>query len=191
MKDQTALNETKTIHKALQPDTVASLKSYLCRADFEVIPLGQDVDMYATKAPQEVREALLKLITEEYGKEFEELAVFCRFNDAEVDTSFRIHSDGIIGNEQPTLAVVYYVNSGDTGTALFVHDIHGDHPLEGEERIYTENDHGWIVSDYCEQKENTAFIYDARRFHSRFPPKAYGPRFTVIGFYKENNIGPT
>lgn len=180
-------NETKTVHNALQPDTVASLKSFLCRVEFEAVPLGEGVEMIASAATQEVTGALLKLVTEQYGKEFTELATFCRYNSPKADTSFRIHSDGVINDEQPTLAVVYYVNSGKTGTALFVHEEYGTHPLKNEERIHTENDHGWIVTDYCEQKENTAFMYDARKFHSRWPPEAHDDRFVIVGFYKEKD----
>lgn len=180
------MNDPLTIHEAFPEDTVAALKSYLQRAEFKAVPLGDDVEMYAAIAPQEVTDTILKLASEEYGQDLESLQCFCRYNSPDMDTTFRIHSDGEILGEQPTIAAVYYVNSGDTGTALFTHHAHGNHPRYNDsEHIFTEDDSEWILTDYVEQKENTMFLYDARQFHSRWPQQSDDHRFTVVAFMKE------
>lgn len=179
------LNATTTIYNALPHDVLGSLKSYLSRAEWGPIPLGDSVEMAAVAAPEELTEVVVKLVNDAYLKEFEPLAVFCRYNSPEVDTEFRIHSDSEVLGEQPTLAFVLYLNEGDTGTALFTHDYWGETPKEGALKVYTEENHCWKVTDYCEQKANVMFAYDARRFHSRWPPQASCHRFVVVGFLKE------
>lgn len=141
--------------------------------------------MCAALAPKETREALHAAIQASTGKELEMLQCFCRFNDKDTDTTFRIHSDGEVEGEQPTVAAVYYVNGGHTGTALFAHSVYGTYPAEWEERIHTENDHNWIVTQYADQRANDLFIYDARQYHSRWPAESADSRFVVVCFLKE------
>lgn len=184
-----SMNATTTVYNALPHDVLGTLKSYLSRAEWGPVPLDHSVEMAAVEAPEGLTEVVTKLVNDCYLKEFEPLAVFCRYNSPEVDTEFRIHSDGEVLGEQPTLACIIYLNDGDTGTGLFINAKHGSFPREGQQGIYTEDDHEWVVTDYCEQKVNVMFAYDARRFHSRWPPQANGHRFVVVGFFKEVGIG--
>lgn len=180
-----SMNATTTIYNALPHDVLGSLKSYLSRAEWGPVTLGDSVEMAAVAAPEGLTEVVVKLVNDAYLKEFEPLAVFCRYNSPDVDTEFRIHSDSEVLGEQPTLAFVLYLNEGETGTALFVHEEYGTHPSKDETAIHTENDNCWVVTDYCEQKANVMFAYDARRFHSRWPPQSNCHRFVVVGFLKE------
>lgn len=183
------LNEPLTINDVLDLHTYNLLTASVQETEFKAIPLGAGVKMYATEAPQEVTEAVWSIVSLAIGKELKTIAMFVRYNDEFMDTSFRIHSDGEVLGEQPTVACVLYLNSGETGTALFEHDIYGSYPADWEDKVHTEDDMGWVVVNYAPQVANSMFIYDARQFHSRYPHQADGPRFTLVGFFKEAEIG--
>lgn len=182
------MNGTLTISNVLDEHTYKLLTASIQETEFKAIPLGAGVKMYATEAPQEVAEAVLSIVSEAVGKELKTVATFVRYNDELMDTSTRIHSDGEVLGEQPTVACVLYINSGETGTALWDHPLWGPSPTDWEDKVHVEED-GWELAGYAPQVANSMFIYDARQFHSRYPHQADGPRFTLVGFFKEVEIG--
>lgn len=179
------MNDPLTLSNVLDEHTYKLLTASIQETEFKAIPLGAGVKMYATEAPQEVTEAVLSIVDRAVGKELKTVAMFVRYNDEFMDNSVRIHSDGEVLGEQPTVACVLYLNDGNTGTALWAN--YGEYETchEWAPKVYTEESEGWYVTDYAPQVANSMFIYDARQFHSRYPHQADGPRFTLVGFFKE------
>jgi hypothetical protein len=179
------LKEPLTISKVLDEHTYKLLTASVQETEFKAIPLGAGVKMYATEAPQEVTETVLSIVSKAVGKKLKTIAMFVRYNDELMDTSTRIHSDGEVLGGQPTVACVLYLNDGSTGTALWSHLGECEPCHEWAPKVYTEEDDDWGVMDYAPQIANSMFIYNARQFHSRYPHQADGPRFTLVGFFKE------
>lgn len=166
----------------LSPEELAELKVELSRADYMPLPLGDGAVMSVCALSQTAKSTIADAIEAAWGKPLSIIELFCRYNSPGVDTSFRIHSDGLIQGLEPDVASVLYLTTGHTGTGLFEHPEHG---TGGKGKIFTEDDGQWKLSEFSQEKENNAFIYDANRFHSRWPPQADHHRFVIVGFYQE------
>lgn len=154
----------------------------LSRSDYMPLPLGDGVVMSVCALSQAAKFAIADAVERAWGKPLSIIEMFCRYNSPTLDTSFRIHSDGLIQGLEPDVASVLYLTTGPTGTGLFEHPEHG---TGGKGKIFTEDDGQWKLSEFSEEVENNAFIYDANRFHSRWPPQADHHRFVIVGFYQE------
>lgn len=124
---------------------------------------------------------------------YESKLAFARLNTENLDTGFRIHSDGKTADNngkmfQPEYAAVFYpFDTPGHGTALFTHKLIGDRskPLQG--KAFKIDDGMWSVSEWYEGKENTAFYYEANRYHCRYPFKSFGStikdgRIIIVNF---------
>lgn len=158
-----------------------ALKKHVMVNSFQPIDIG-GTEMYAMDVPVEIKQWIIGFTEELLDKKLEEVAIYCRYNSSALDTTFRVHSDGLIQGQQPTIASVLYLTTGNTGTALYTHPEHGS---EGLGKIFQEDDGKWELIDFCEEVENTMFVYNANSFHSRFPHKARGERVVVVSFLKE------
>lgn len=185
LKSMSCITNALLINNVLIPEDLEKVKAHLTSTDYLTYPLGEGVDMYVCDIPPSIKEFILDVVQGVTRKKLEAVATFARYNSPDMDTSFRIHSDGLINGEQPDVACVLYLTTGNNGTALFTHEKYGDFPEEGEEKIHTEDDGLWQMYDYCEEVENTMFVYDAKCFHSRWPSKADNHRFVIVGFFKE------
>lgn len=169
------------IDNVLPDEKLAYLKHYISNEQFTPVDIG-GAEMYVMALPEEIKHWLVGFIEGTVDKELVDVATFIRYNSAEHDTSFRVHSDGLIQGLQPTIASVLYLTTGHTGTALYEHPVHGS---EGLGKIFMVDDGQWGIVDFCEEIENTMFIYNANSFHSRLPHKAKGERVVVVSFLKE------
>lgn len=170
------------VEELLTKEELEELKLELSRADFVPFPLGEGVHMSVTPLSQTAKTVIADAIEAAWGKPLSIIEMFARYNSPGVDTGFRIHSDGLIQGLEPDVASVLYLTTGHTGTGLFEHPEHG---TGGKGKIFTEDDGQWKLSEFSEEVENNAFIYDANRFHSRWPPQADHHRFVIVGFYQE------
>lgn len=175
------MNDSITVEDVLSVDEMDELAAYLGENDFYPYPIDDGVEMYVCNIPQDIKNAIVCEVSHHVGQVVEEIAIYARYNSPNVDTSFRIHSDGLIAGKKVDLAAVLYCTTGNTGTALFTHPIHGS---KSEGKIFTEDDGQWELDEYSEEKENTMFIYDAKRFHSRWPHQAMGERVVIVSFLK-------
>lgn len=166
----------------LTEDELYQLKVELGRSDYMPLPLGDGVIMSVCALSQAAKTFIADAVEEAWGKPLSIVEMFCRYNSPDIDTSFRIHSDGLIQSIEPDVASVLYLTTGQTGTALFEHPEHG---TEGKGMIFREDDGLWKMTEFSPEVENNAVIYNANRFHSRWPPKADGHRFVIVGFYQE------
>ena len=144
-------------------------------ADWVDINIGGAV-MKVAELPQWIKAKIHEEVQNATGELLDPLAMYARLNSPDVDTSFRIHSDSVYAD----VACVYYLQDGETGTALFKHPEHGS---RGDGKVFTEDDGKWEVTDYFPQVENTMAIYDGDRYHSRWPHKADELRYVIVGFF--------
>lgn len=163
---------------------LSELKGEFIHANWQPYPLGEGIEMLVCALPLEIEEQILAGVEEMLGKQLNILHMYGRFNSPDHDTSFRIHSDGSIGSVEPDYASVLYLTTGSSCTAFWEHPEHG---REGKGLVFTEDDGQWNMTGYCDEEENTCVVYDANRFHSRYPPQVEQPRFVVVGFYAEKN----
>lgn len=169
------------VEQLLTEEELDNLKSDLVRPYFK-FPLDIDVDMSVCALSQQNKNVIADAVEKHWGKPLSIIEMFCRYNSPSIDTSFRVHSDGLIQGLEPDVACVLYLTTGHTGTALLEHPKHGD---RGKGKIFRGNDGEWTITEYSEEVENNAIIYDADRFHSRWPHKASSHRFVIVGFFQE------
>lgn len=174
-----------TIEEVLPEDLLTQVKQHLTKAEYFEYPLGGDVNMFVCDIPQEVKDHIHWVIEKHTELVLTPIATYARYNSPTTDTSFRIHSDGLINGEQPDVAAVLYLTTGRTGTGLFTHQTYGEEPEQGEEKIHTEDDGEWLCYAYGMEIENDMFIYPANKFHSRWPSQADHHRFVIVSFLKQ------
>lgn len=179
------MREPKVFDDLLSEQEIEALWDYILEGELTEVKLDGSAKMYVMELPEGIKERLLLHVVGATEQKLKPLSMFIRYNSPKSDVSFRIHSDGELNGEQPTVASVYYLNSGNNGTALFKHALYGTHPVGDTPTIHAENNPGWEITTYCEQKANRLFVYDARHFHGRFPFESLDDRFVVVGFYKE------
>ena len=118
---------------------------------------------------------------------------YIRRATGDMDTNWNIHSDQIINGEQPRVAAVWYLSEKPQGviggTACWRHEKWGTH-LTGTTEEYdaqraNENDLGQFELDQVVgYKQNRCVVYDANRFHSKYPNNVGFERIVMASFYK-------
>lgn len=164
----------------LHPQVFLNLREELEECERQFVDLG-DIPICLAEVQDFYIEDLMHEIEFELNQAVDPIAVFARYNSPDVDTSFRIHSDGRIQGQQPDVAFVYYIK-GKSGTALFDHPEHGRSSEKGE--VFTDDDGFWQETFYHAPKPNTILLYDAKSFHSRWPNKEEEDRIVIVGFLK-------
>lgn len=159
------------------------LDAYLADLQFREHNIDEGVDISLAPIPNWLTYLLATEVAAEVGDELKLLTMFMRYNSPEVDTSFRVHSDGAILGEHADWACVYYLDDGETGTALFDHPEYGSFSRDG--LIFTKDDGKWEAHQEFPQVANSMAIYRADSFHSRWPHQAVDDRFVIVGFFKE------
>lgn len=128
------------------------------------------------------------------GKPVQNIFSFIRKATDTIDTDWNIHADQHIGEAKPKLAAVLYLSEKPedvlNGTAFWTHATHGTH-LDGnndehEEQRKHENDLSQFTLDQMiSYKQNRLVIYDANRFHSAYPNKAWKQGRIVMAMFLE------
>jgi hypothetical protein len=144
------------------------------------LELDEHATMYAGELPTPLARLIEGKVQEAWGEELTPIATFARLNDTELDNTFRIHSDGLVQGQQPTVAAVYYIENGGSGTALMTHEEYGD---QGS-GIYTTDDGKWTVGEFVAGNANSMFVYEAQAFHTRYPEKSEDTRVVIVSFLK-------
>jgi hypothetical protein len=172
------------IENVLLGEDHLEFEQYLKTMQYYPVDLGDDT-MFAGELPPGMAKTLEDKISEHWGTPLEAIATFARINDENLDFRFRVHSDGIIQGEQPTVAAVYYIESGGSGTALMSHPDHGECGVG----IFTEDDGNWELESFFPGESNSLAIYNADAFHTRYPHQAMDTRVVVVSFLKEKKVG--
>ena len=111
------------------------------------------------------------------------------------DNDWRIHSDSIIGDQQPDRAIVLYISENNycdlNGTAFWEHYKHGDRFQDVEHSEYNRllmedaNDKDkWILKSVIGHKKNRLISYPCNYFHSKYPNEFLNSRKVFVMFYK-------
>jgi len=130
------------------------------------------------------------------GKTPEVLLSMFRISDNERDIDWRIHCDGIINNDVPKRAAIFYISKSKYnslhGTAFWEHKKYGDYlnndKLENFNNILLKDSNNlevWNLKSVIGYKRNRLLSYPANYFHSKYPNKSWqsGRKILVI-FYK-------
>lgn len=161
---------------------IEDLWQFIAGQDFQDIKIDEDVTMSVCDVPEEIKELITKEVIKLTGVKLKPIVIYTRYNDEEVDTSFRVHSDGSVMGQEVAYASVLYLTTGETGTALLRHPEYGS---ISKGNIYTEDDGKWQVYDFAPEVENSMVVYPAARYHSRWPAKSKSERFVIVGFFGE------
>ena len=140
---------------------------------------------------------VLQLLSEKENAELESILGFFRLSTDVVDTEWRIHSDGIINNQQPDRAVVLYISKKELtelhGTASWSHKKYGKKQPENISddefnRLLVEDSgdlNNWKLNTVLGYEQNRLISYPANYFHSRYPNKSWeSGRQVFVMFYK-------
>ena len=146
---------------------------------------------------QEFIDYVLKVLSKKENVELESILGFFRLSTNAIDTEWRIHSDGIINNQQPDRAVVLYISQKELtelhGTAFWNHKKYGKKQPENisdEEfnRLLIEdsgNLNNWELDTVLGYEQNRLISYPANYFHSKYPNKSWeNGRQVFVMFYK-------
>ena len=138
-----------------------------------------------------------KLISKYESYNIEPILSFFRISTDTIDTEWRIHSDGIINNQQPDRAIVLYLSQKELkelhGTAFWSHNTYGrkqPENISNEEfdRFLTqesENLENWTLNTVLGYEQNRLISYPANYFHSKYPNKSWeSGREVFVMFYK-------
>ena len=119
---------------------------------------------------------------------------FCRLSTQSIDTTRRIHSDGMMAGKY---SAVYYIDINDhyTGTRFYRHDKHGyampnDLSTTEINRLLIEDSdkHSmWNKHATVYARPNRLLVYQSDLFHRKFPSKCNAKRIVWVGFYDINN----
>ena len=152
---------------------------------------------WVQEAKPEFIDYVLQVLSEKEGCELESILGFFRLSTDTIDAELRIHSDGIINNQQPDRAVVLYISQKKLtelhGTAFWNHKKYGkkqpDNISDDEfNRLLTEdsgNLNNWELNTVLGYEQNRLISYPANYFHSRYPNKSWkAGREIFVMFYK-------
>lgn len=174
------------------PDSVfRKLQRYTSENEFRIFDAG-DKAFSVLDTPDFVLKYL-----ESNDKEI--ILSFIRRAYSEFDNELRIHTDYIIKGEKPSEASVLYINNekgvSTNGTAMWKHIKYGEY-FDGSEDEFNDlllNDSNDLskfkLTDLVFSKPNRLLVYDANRFHSKYPSRIVdGVRIVLVTFYKDKNI---
>ena len=170
------------VEDVFSEDVFSVIADHLKAIDYYPVDLG-NATMFAQELQPTICEMIEGAISKHWGKELVPIKTFARYNDEWLDTSFRVHSDGEIEGQQPTVAAVYYIDCGGSGTALMSHSTYGSRG----KGIFIEDDGLWQVDQFVEGKPNSMVVYEADAFHTRYPHQAKDTRLVIVSFMREAN----
>lgn len=122
---------------------------------------------------------------------------FIRKAHKDFDTDLRIHCDSIINGNKTVMASVLYINKPEgvtqNGTRFYNHKIYGpkleaDDPKIFDDLIsnHSEIKENWEPTDKVYSKPNRLLVYDALKFHSKWPQVIEeGERIVLVTFYTD------
>jgi hypothetical protein len=152
---------------------------------------------WVQEAKPEFIDYVLQLLSKKENCELESILGFFRLSTDTIDAEWRIHSDGIINDQQPDRAVVLYISQKKLtelhGTAFWNHKKYGKKQpknISNEEfdRLLTEdsgNLNNWELSTVLGYEQNRLISYPANYFHSKYPNKSWKQgRQVFVMFYK-------
>ena len=171
------------IDRALSRENFNKLQHDICTRGFLRYSLDSRQAMFVTQAPDWVVGLLKQKIEDAYGCTLKTIAAFIRRNDVQLDTEFRVHSDGSILNQKVDMGAVYYLHDHPNGTALFEHPIAGTKSTSGTSEVFTKDDGLWKPTVVCDAVENRLFTYDGSCFHQRHPAHCLSRRDVLIMFF--------
>lgn len=166
----------------------ADLLSFVNKEEFIEIG-GEDKKFLAVITPDEIREKMELL-------GYKTVFSFIRKAHKDFDTDPNIHADGVVLNENVDVASVLYITTSGTtnGTAFYSHHHYGEHmpaDISEEEfdRLLLEDSNDlskWDLSELVLNRPNRLLQYDAKSFHSKYPPVIEeGERVVMATFYKK------
>tara|TARA_R100000278_G_scaffold40296_1_gene35521 strand:- start:156 stop:707 length:552 start_codon:yes stop_codon:yes gene_type:complete len=122
------------------------------------------------------------------------IKAFIRKAEGNQDSEWRIHNDTIIEGQQPSRAVVLYIESNYNelnGTAFWEHENYGETYIESNAEEFNRmlledaNDKSkWKLKSVIGYKPNRLLSYPCNYFHSKYPNKFKEPRKVLVIFYK-------
>ena len=152
---------------------------------------------WVQEAEPEFISNVLEILSKKEGRELESVLGFFRVSTDVIDSEWRIHSDGIINNEQPDRAVVLYMSPKEIqelhGTAFWDHKQYGNkQPKNISSEEYDNflikesgNLNNWKLNTVLGYEQNRLISYPANYFHSKYPNKSWKKgRQVFVMFYK-------
>jgi len=166
------------------------LQTYTAVNQFEIIKAG-DKEFCTLPTPKDLLDQL-----QIPGHEI--ILTFIRKAYPGFDNTWRIHADNLIQGHKAALASVLYININEgvtpNGTAFWSHPLYGERlpddvsPQEFD-RLLTEESNNvdlWEKGAFVPAQPNRLLVYDAQRFHSKFPNEiTKGERTVLVTFYKK------
>ena len=154
---------------------------------------------YVAPSTASFEELVWERIDNMYGQT-DRVFSFIRKSTNWIDTDWNIHADYDIIGKRPEKAAVLYLSpespdGGLYGTALW--SLHGDekHAITKDDFEYalgddvTNNLDVWNLDQLVTYKQNRLVIYDANRYHSAFPNKAWKEgRISMSLFFNEAEL---
>jgi len=152
---------------------------------------------WVQEAQPEFINHVIERLEEKEGCKLENILAFFRVSTDVIDAEWRIHSDGIINNEQPDRAVVLYISPKEMqelhGTAFWDHKQYGNKQPENINNEEFDNFlikessslDNWKLNTVLGYEQNRLISYPANYFHSKYPNKAWKEgRQVFVMFYK-------
>lgn len=178
------------IENIFTPNEFEDLKRQLQSSTYLPFPLDKPQILYLAPVPKAYDDALTIWAESIVESKLNQLRSFARLNTEDLDTNFRVHSDGKIYGAYPDIACVFYINTrDDSGTAFYESPIYGRQSPGDEYNVHKVDDGNWSQYAKVFEKENSMLIYNARLYHGRFPWKSYGHseedgRIVIVKFLK-------
>ena len=152
---------------------------------------------WVQEAQPELISHVIERLEEKEGCKLKSILAFFRVSTDVIDAEWRIHSDGIINNEQPDRAVVLYISPKQMqelhGTAFWDHKLYGNkQPKDINSEKFDDflikesgNPDNWRLNTVLGYEQNRLISYPANYFHSKYPSKAWKEgRQVFVMFYK-------
>ena len=163
--------------------------------NFEEVDTGEK-KFWVMDVPNNILNIFCERIKLIEGKTPKVLLSMFRISDSERDIDWSIHCDGIINNDIPKRAAIFYISQSNYdslhGTAFWQHKKYGDFlsddKLENFNKILLKDANNldvWKLKSVIGYKRNRLLSYPANYFHSKYPNKSWqsGRKILVI-FYK-------
>ncbi len=153
-----------------------------------------DKSFWVKQLPEEFKNYIIDRLEKIEGKKINNILAFAREAKQNQDNSWRIHNDTIIEGQQPSRAVVLYIESNYNelnGTAFWEHENYGETYIESNAEEFNRmlledaNDKSkWKLKSVIGYKPNRLLSYPCNYFHSKYPNKFKEPRKVLVIFYK-------
>lgn len=158
-----------------------------------------DKKFYCQHPPESLKELFTATVVHHLGVDVEHIFSFIRRATDEIDTDWNIHADQFVNGDVPSIAAVWCLSEKPeyllNGTAFWTHKEHGTHltgDVEGYEaqRAHENDLDQFELDNIISYKQNRVIIYDANRFHSAYPNRAWSEgRDVMAAFFKCKHVG--